>query len=143
MGMIDAKTVLQRLKLACNFKMDKELAEAMNLAQASVSTWYKRDYVDLKLIAESFPDISLDYLVTGEGPKYRDLRKVGLEREQKENEGVKMLVELLQQQLAQKDAMLADMNQKLTAKDMQLQEAQSKMVEMTSMTTDLIAKFCK
>ena len=143
MGKIEAKTVLQRLKMACNFKMDKELAEAMNLAQASVSTWYKRDYVDLNLIAESFPDISLDYLVTGDGPKYRDLRKVDLERESKENEGVKMLVELLHQQLEQKDAMLANLNRQLASKDAQLQEAQSKMVELTSMTTDLIAKFCK
>jgi len=143
MGKIDGKVILQRLKLACNFKMDKEVAEALNLAQASISTWYKREYADLNMIAEHIPDISLDYLVTGEGPKERDLRKAGLAAENKENDSVKMLLDVLQEQLKQKDALISDLNQKLNEKERQLQEAHEKMIAMTTQTTELIEKLCK
>lgn len=143
MSKIDGKVILQRLKLACNFKMDKEVAEALNLAQASISTWYKREYADLNLIAEHLPDVSLDYLVTGEGPRERDLRKAGLAIENKENDGVKMLAEILQEQLKQKDDMLFDLNQKLIEKEKQLQEAHEKMLAMTVQTTELIGKLGK
>lgn len=140
MAKLDAKTIMQRIKLACNFRMDKELAEALGMAQASISTWYKRDYVDLNLIAELLPDLSLDYIVTGEGPQLRDLRKVGQEIENKENEGTKALADVLKEELRKKDEMLAYLNQKLEEKEKQLQDAHDKMVEMSVQTTNLIQK---
>jgi hypothetical protein len=66
--------ILNNLKIALKMKSDKELANHLKLSTAAISAWRARNSFDFLLILTKCSDISIDYLITGEGPIYLNER---------------------------------------------------------------------
>lgn len=68
----ESKIILERIKRFLGIKTDVQLASIMKVAQSTISTWKERNNLDWKLIFASCKEVSIDWLLTGEGPMKRD-----------------------------------------------------------------------
>lgn len=68
------RAVLDRLRLVVGVKNDNQLCEALEVNRSTLGSWVARDSVPYAIcvdLAEA-RGISLDWLLTGEGPMHRD-----------------------------------------------------------------------
>lgn len=64
---LDKQQIINRFKIAKNFKSDIELANFLGINKSTLSNWYKRDSVDIELLFSKCEQISADWLLTGNG----------------------------------------------------------------------------
>jgi transcriptional regulator with XRE-family HTH domain len=57
--------IIKRLKQITGEKNERQLAARLGVAQSTMSTWKKRNSIDIKLIIEQFPAININYLIYG------------------------------------------------------------------------------
>ena len=69
-----ANKVIDRIGVVINAKSDSEICNLLNLKKTTLSTWRGRDSVPYALCVDlaQKKGITLDWLLTGEGPMYRD-----------------------------------------------------------------------
>ena len=73
---ISPKAILMRYKHDLfRVRTDKEMAEKLEIPPSTLSSWWKRGDVDLMVIARHMGPFSMDYLLTGKGPKLREVRE--------------------------------------------------------------------
>lgn len=61
--------MIARFKEFYGFRFDTQMARKLKLSDGSaIGNWRRRDTIDLLLIAELCPEISLDWLIWGRGP---------------------------------------------------------------------------
>lgn len=65
---IDFEHITQRLKKALKIKTDKALAEHLGIKAPTLSMWIKRRAYDFALIFCKFPELSAEWIVSGNGP---------------------------------------------------------------------------
>ena len=71
MQQLDADKIIARAKQALVVNTDKKLAESLGIPRATVASWRRRGSVPVKyLLGLTSEGISLDWLLTGEGPQY-------------------------------------------------------------------------
>lgn len=66
------KNILNRVKDAYNMSTDAELAEFLEVSTSTVSAWKKRNSTYFKLLFKKCKDLSMEYMLRGEGPMFRD-----------------------------------------------------------------------
>ena len=64
---IDKTLILSRIKNVKNFKTDAELADFLGINTSTLSNWYSRNSIDFDILFSKCEDVSLDYLLNGEG----------------------------------------------------------------------------
>ncbi len=93
--------VIDRLKANLGVTRDNELAKKMDLNRSTISTWRKNDSINLRKIHETFPELSMDYILglhddpdwqVQQGDRSDESNKLRLE-----NERLRAQVEILQQ----------------------------------------------
>ena len=60
--------ILQSIKDYKGFKTNARLAEFLGVTNSALSNWIAREYLDENLIQQKIPEITLDFLRTGEFP---------------------------------------------------------------------------
>ena len=68
----NANILLDRLKVAYNFKSDSQLSKFLGVKPNTISTWRERNSINFKLILAKCDDLNLNWLFTGEGPMFRE-----------------------------------------------------------------------
>lgn len=66
--MVDKELILRKLKDYKKFKSDAEFARFIGVGPTVLATWYKRNSFNISKIANVFPEVSEDFLLTGNGP---------------------------------------------------------------------------
>jgi len=64
---LDAKNILDRAKRFLGLKRDLDLADRLEIAQPTLSTWKSRGGIDLERIIATCKGANLNWLVYGEG----------------------------------------------------------------------------
>ncbi|MNC54972.1 Bacteriophage CI repressor helix-turn-helix domain protein [compost metagenome] len=74
MGNKSAAAVLDRLQLVYGVKNDNQLGEALLVNRSTLGNWRSRDTVPYTICVDTSEkcSVSLDWLLTGEGPMRRD-----------------------------------------------------------------------
>jgi len=62
-----AKNILERAKAYLGIKSDKELVEMLGIAQSTLSSWKKRESIDLDSIIALCEGADLNWLILGKG----------------------------------------------------------------------------
>lgn len=96
--------VISRLKKEIGVQRDSELSDLMNLNRSTVSTWRKNDSINLRKIHESFPHISIDYLLglkESNVVEESDKRAESHQDSEKKIETLNAQIEVLQQTIRQ------------------------------------------
>ena len=65
--MVNKEQILRRLKEYKKFKSDAEFARFIGVGPTVLATWYKRNTFNIDKIANVFPEINYDFLLTGNG----------------------------------------------------------------------------
>lgn len=68
----DIKLIFSKIKLAKGLKKDVELAHFLNITPQNLSNCVIRNTVDWKNLLSNCEDISIDWLLTGEGKMFRN-----------------------------------------------------------------------
>ena len=66
--MRNVSRILQSIKDYKGFKTNARLAEFLGVTNSALSNWVAREYLDENLIQQKIPEITLDFLRTGEFP---------------------------------------------------------------------------
>jgi len=61
----ESKNIIKRLKESQRIKTDSELANKLDITSSTISAWKSRNSIDIILIAEKFPNVSIDWLIKG------------------------------------------------------------------------------
>ncbi|MGE0085951.1 MAG: helix-turn-helix domain-containing protein [Desulfococcaceae bacterium] len=64
---LNVQEIIDRVKKCLSIKTDVELATALNINQSAISAWKRRGNINLNSIITICPNISLDWLIYGEG----------------------------------------------------------------------------
>lgn len=98
---LNTTDIINRLKEAYNLSTDKELAEFLGIPTNTLSNWKARNTYNFEIIHNKCEGISWDYLISGMGLPFIDLKKESAEEE----EGImisddkrQMLLQLLSEQ---------------------------------------------
>jgi hypothetical protein len=67
-----ASLIIDRVKKAYKMSSDAELADFLEIAPSTVSSWRRRNTVDLQLVFAKCNEICADYLIHGDMPIYRN-----------------------------------------------------------------------
>lgn len=82
---MDKKLILNKLKEHKNFSTDADFARYIGITPQNLRNWYDRDTYDINKLCIAFPEVSADWLLTGEGEMLRvDATASGAEGETKE-----------------------------------------------------------
>lgn len=65
--MIDRVFILKELQKFKKFDKNKEFAEFLGIKETRLSMWFSRNVYDIDIMLEKFPEISIEWLVTGKG----------------------------------------------------------------------------
>ena len=68
MKTISSKEVIERLKIALKLSSDNALAETLGISKTTLSNWKSRNSIDISLLFSKCERISIDWLLTGNGP---------------------------------------------------------------------------
>ena len=75
----DTSLNISKIKEMKNFSSDAELARFLGVTPAVLSRWRTRNTYDIDKIVDAIPNISLSWLLTGEGEMLRGETKPGVE----------------------------------------------------------------
>ncbi len=64
---MDVRKILDRIIFHFHLRSNNELAEKLGVTPQTISNWRQRNSIDIKLITEKLPEISLDWLFYGIG----------------------------------------------------------------------------
>ena len=64
---MDKSLILEELRKYKKFKTQTEFASFMEMTPQGISKWYKRKTFDIDKLAKYFPEVSTEWLLTGEG----------------------------------------------------------------------------
>lgn len=64
---MDKALILNILKNYKNFRTNKQFAEFLDISPQNLSKWYERNTFDIDRLFTKFPEVSLNWLMTGEG----------------------------------------------------------------------------
>jgi len=67
---LNVQKIIERAKECLGIKTDIELANILNINQSAVSAWKRRGNINLNSIITVCPNVSLDWLIYGEGTPY-------------------------------------------------------------------------
>lgn len=59
--------MLEAIMAYKGYKSSKAFADALGISPASLSKWLSRNYLDVEKVHEVFPELSVEWLVTGKG----------------------------------------------------------------------------
>lgn len=59
--------ILEAIMEYKGFKSSKAFADALGITPASLSKWLSRNYLDVEKVHNTFPELSIEWLVTGKG----------------------------------------------------------------------------
>ena len=71
MKTFSSKDIILRLKTAMNIQSDNVLAEALGVSKGTLSNWKVRNSIDFALVVSKCKQISIDWLITGEGEMFK------------------------------------------------------------------------
>lgn len=71
MKTFSSKDIILRLKTAMNIQSDNVLAEALGVSKGTLSNWKVRNSIDFALVFSKCKQISIDWLITGEGEMFK------------------------------------------------------------------------
>jgi len=71
----NANKIIERAIKACGFKTAKELADYLEVDPTTISTWKKRNSIDLDVLLAKCEHINYNWLLTGEGEMFKNERK--------------------------------------------------------------------
>lgn len=82
MNLRNINHIIQSIKDYKGFKTNTELAEFLGVGKSTISNWIARGTLDESLIREKIPEITLQFLRTGEYPmtEQRDIISVLLQK---------------------------------------------------------------
>lgn len=66
--------ILERIMAYYNFTSQAEFARRLGISPQNVNSWWQRGTYNVELIAVCFPELSGDWLLTGEEPMLKDDR---------------------------------------------------------------------
>ena len=69
---IDKRPILQRIKDVKKISRDSDLASFLGINPSTLANWYTRNSIDYDLIFSKCDEISVDWLLTGEGEMLKD-----------------------------------------------------------------------
>lgn len=113
--MVDKELILRKLKDYKKFKSDAEFARYIGIGPTVLATWYKRNTFNINKIANVFPEVSQDWLLTGNG----EMLKENTSQSSDELELYKKLIASLEETVASQKLII----QKLQNELIQLQRA--------------------
>lgn len=64
---MDKTLILEELRKYKKFKTQTEFAEFLEITPQSISKWYKRNTFNIDILTKFFPEVSTEWLLTGEG----------------------------------------------------------------------------
>lgn len=64
---MDKSLILSEIKKYKKFNSDKEFASYMGISPQNLAKWYERNTYDIDKVFNSFPELSAEWLITGEG----------------------------------------------------------------------------
>ena len=79
----DSRLIYNRIKLAFGIKTDTKLAELLGVKQSTIATSYSRNAVNWENIISNCNNISIDWLLTGEGKMFRNSSENSTEENEK------------------------------------------------------------
>lgn len=64
---MDKSLILNEIKKYKKFRTDKEFADYIGISPQGLSKWYERNFYDIDKLSTTFPEISAEWLLRGEG----------------------------------------------------------------------------
>lgn len=64
---MDKTLILEELRKYKKFKTQTEFADFLEITPQSISKWYKRNTFNIDILTKFFPEVSTEWLLTGEG----------------------------------------------------------------------------
>ena len=64
---MDKVLILEELRKYKKFKTQTEFAEYLEITPQSISKWYRRHTYNIDILTNHFPEVSTEWLLTGEG----------------------------------------------------------------------------
>jgi uncharacterized protein with gpF-like domain len=101
---LTADSVITRLKQLFNVKTDQKLGENLTVSKTTISTWRQRNSVPYSLCIQLAQEknLSLDWLLTGEGQMFRAGNNDDMSLNREEKDFIKMIRSMNEEQ--KKDA---------------------------------------
>lgn len=60
---MDVQNIIEKLKVYSNTKTDSALAATLGISRSTISTWKSRNSIDMVLVKQALPSISIDWLL--------------------------------------------------------------------------------
>lgn len=76
---INVSMIINKLREYAGYSSDKELAIGLGLSPSTISSWRKRNSIDLKIIFNKFPTIDLNWLLKEDDTNTIDILKENIE----------------------------------------------------------------
>lgn len=64
--------MLDALMVLGGFQTKRKFAQRLGIKDNTLGNWYKRNTFDIAVVAKAFPEVSPDWLITGEGAILRE-----------------------------------------------------------------------
>ncbi len=126
---MDKVLILREIKKRKGFASDKEFAESLGISPQNLAKWYERKTFDVDKVFASFPDLSAEWLLSGEGNMIKcneqmdsqtesDLRyTISVQKDliEKLKNDNKLLLEQLSKKVVQQEESVEDVDAKLSA----------------------------
>lgn len=125
---MDKVLILKEIKKWKGFASDKEFADNMGISPQNLAKWYERNTFDVDKVFASFPELSAEWLLSGNGNMIKcdgimdpqtesDLRyTISVQKDLIDTlkEEKKLLREQLSQKVAQQEDLVEDVDAKLS-----------------------------
>lgn len=80
--MIDKTLIIKRFKEIKNIKKDKDLADYLGISTPTLTNWKRRNTIDFDTLFSKCHDISLNWLIFGEGERLKHNSNATIENKQ-------------------------------------------------------------
>jgi hypothetical protein len=68
---LSTEEIIGRLKIAYNLDKEGDVANFLGISASNLANWKKRDTIDIQLLFTKCKDISMDWLLVGNGAMFR------------------------------------------------------------------------
>lgn len=113
---MDKVLILNEIKKYKNFNSDKEFAIHIGISPQNLAKWYERNTFDIDKVFAAFPELSAEWLLTGNGTMIKKDLTVPIEEADSMDHEIQMLTQRLEMQvkaIEDKDNTIALLSQQL------------------------------